>query len=655
MALRDLVFKLSFVGDTAGLESMNSSVDQVKDNVGQSIEQIDAMGESTERLGSVTERQGNIITRNWIQITAGLTAVSVVAEKFTRDNAKMEESLWRVSRATALTEKELKDMTLRLTSVSTPLEEVTAMIEFASQQGLRSADEIEQFADFWSTVGDATGLAGSQLAKAGVGLRAVGIEAGEEAKALSSFGYITQNTTSDVSEFLQFLERTGVQLRSVGMDIDDASAMLGLLEQEFGMSGRIARTEFRKAVGEADGDMNRLLRTLGVSEEVFNTYRKKVDESSDVIKENAERHMESYTATQRLSQKVKELGFSFSGALRTVSDFAPALMLLAPTIKALSVAKTFLAGVNWSTLIPSITASTTAIWGFTASLLANPITWVIVGVVALGVAIWALYNDVGGVTTKIKNALGSLSNWLKRTFGGVLKWIKDFPKAVRQGFDRAVDMVKNAFSSVIDWFKGIPSQVVQIGRDIVDGLIKGVTEKIDALKETITGIGGKITGWFKGVLGISSPSTVFSMFGLDVMDGFTEGMKARYDKTKAMVTGLAGSVGGWFKDKLGISSPSKVMIEAGLNVGEGVEVGIRQSERTVERASVDLAGRVDRNISTTYNRSESRAVQGDFKPVLNITITESSSAKETAQEVKKQWERMMSQYNRRNNLRWNNV
>ena len=655
MALRDLMFRLSFQGNTSGLQEMDSSVDSLKGNVGESIEQIDGMSEATERLGTTSERQGNIITRNWLAITAGLTAVSLASEKFTRDNAKMSEALFRISRNTKIAESDLKSMALELTSVSTPLQEITAMMEIGSQQGIKSIEELAKFTDFWSTVGDATGLAGDQLAKAGSGLRAVGISAGEEEKALKSFGYVTQNTTSDVNEFLQFLERTGVQLRSVGMDIDDASAMLGLLEQEFGMSGRIARTEFRKAVNDADGDMNRLLRTLGVSVDTFEEYRRKVDQSGDVIQENADRHMETYTATQRLGQSVKELGFRFEGTLRSISSMAPALMLITPMIKLLSVAKTTLAGVNLATLVPSLKASAVAMWTFTASLLANPITWVVVGIVALSVAIWALWNDVGGVTTKIKNALGGLSNWLKRTFGGVVKWIKDFPRTVRQSFTNAVNTIKNVFGGIIDWFKELPSQIYNIGKDIIQGLIDGIMDKFNALKDTIMGIGESVSGWFKGVLGISSPSTVFSMFGIDTMDGFAEGMKARYDKTKAMVTGLAGSVGGWFKDELGISSPSKVMIEAGLNVGEGVKVGIRQSERTVERASVDLAGRVDRNISTTYHRSDSKSVQGNFAPVLNINITESSSAKATAMEVKKQWERMMSQYNRRNNLRWNSV
>jgi hypothetical protein len=603
MALRELVFSLSFRGDTAGLKEMDSSVDSLKGNVGESIEQIDGMSESTERLGTTSERQGNIITRNWLAITAGLTAVSLASEKFTRDNAKMSESLFRISRNTKIAESDLKSMALELTSVSTPLQEITAMMEIGSQQGIKSIEELAKFTDFWSTVGDATGLAGDQLAKAGSGLRAVGISAGEEEKALKSFGYVTQNTTSDVNEFLQFLERTGVQLRSVGMDIDDASAMLGLLEQEFGMSGRIARTEFRKAVNDADGDMNRVLRTLGVSVDTFEEYRRKVDQSGDVIQENADRHMETYTATQRLGQSVKELGFRFEGTLRSISSMAPALMLITPLIKGLSVAKTTLAGVNLATLVPSLKASAVAMWTFTASLLANPITWVVVGIVALSVAIWALWNDIGGITTKIKNALSGLSNWLKRTFGRFTGWLTDFPNKVRQSITKAVDWIKGIFGGVIDWFKGLPAQIYNIGKDIVQGLIDGIMDKFNALKDTIMGIGESISGWFK--------------------------------------------------DVLGISSPSKVMIEAGLDIGEGLTVGLEQSTEGVERATVDMAGRVDK--SMTINHNIGGRSQGNFAPVLNINITESSSAKATAMEVKKQWERMMSQYQKRNNLRWNSV
>lgn len=44
-------------------------------------------------------------------------------------------------------------------------------------------------------------------------------------------------------------------------------------------------------------------------------------------------------------------------------------------------------------LVPSITAATASIWGFTVALLANPITWVVAGVVALAGAAYLIYKN----------------------------------------------------------------------------------------------------------------------------------------------------------------------------------------------------------------------------------------------------------------------
>jgi TP901 family phage tail tape measure protein len=44
-------------------------------------------------------------------------------------------------------------------------------------------------------------------------------------------------------------------------------------------------------------------------------------------------------------------------------------------------------------LVPSLTAATASVWGFTVALLANPITWVVAAVVALGAAAYLIYKN----------------------------------------------------------------------------------------------------------------------------------------------------------------------------------------------------------------------------------------------------------------------
>jgi phage-related protein len=47
-----------------------------------------------------------------------------------------------------------------------------------------------------------------------------------------------------------------------------------------------------------------------------------------------------------------------------------------------------------TSVIPAITSAATAVWGFTAALFANPITWVVVGLAALAAAFYYAWENV---------------------------------------------------------------------------------------------------------------------------------------------------------------------------------------------------------------------------------------------------------------------
>lgn len=572
MSLRDLLFDISFQGNVTDLIRMDSAVDDVRDNTLEATNNISGMERATDDLGETTGRSGNIISDNWVAVTGAMVAVSAAAETITRKNAGLEESTKRLASSFGMTNDEVKGVALELTNVTFPLEDVTSLMESGRQQGIKSMDQLKEYATFWDTVGDATGLAGPELGKASVGLRAVGIAAGEEKQALAAFGYITENTSGDVSEFLTFLEKTGPQLREMGVDVNDSAALLGVLEHEFGMSGKVARTEFRKAVNESEGDLNVMLDTLGISKDKMAEYRNEVSNSSDIIQRNADIHAESYTVTEKLGQKISELGFKYGDTIRTVSNFAPVLTAIGPASKLVTMAQTSMATGLLSKVVPAFTTGIASTWAFTTALLANPITWVIVAVVALGAAIWALATDFGGVTTWIKEKVSSFT-----------------------------DFFKEKFAMVSDWFGEKVAGFKEMGKNIVDGIIGGITEKFTALKDK--------------------------------------------------VTGLASGVGNWFKDKLGISSPSRVMIEAGLDTGEGVSVGLQKSMPKIKKSTDDMGGSISREYSPSSNIS-TRTTDGDFKPTLNIYVMESKGSKESVQALKQEWERLMAQYEKRNNLKF---
>jgi len=126
----------------------------------------------------------------------------------------------------------------------------------------------------------------------------------------------------------------------------------------------------------------------------------------------------------------------------------------------LTAIKIFLTG-----LVPSLTAAATAAWGFAAAMLANPITLVVVGVIALGAALVA-------VSVKWKEwgaALGFVM--------GPLGWMVNIFRSIREHWTSITD----AFSE-----GGFLSGIIAVGKAIMDGILYPLQQLMSVI-HSITG------------------------------------------------------------------------------------------------------------------------------------------------------------------------
>lgn len=533
LSLRSLAVDIMFnTGSSASqLMQIDSAVDSVKNDAVEAAGTMDELGQSS---GSFFDKLGE----HWGKITLAAGSAGVAIEGLAKPQKELTEQTERVAAAMGESSSEIRNAALEITNVTFPIEDVLDLMETGRQQGIKSVEQLQEYASFWDMVGDATGLAGPKLGEASVGLRAVGIAAGEEKEALAAFGYITENTTSEVDDFLSFLERTGPQLNDMGMDVNDAAAMLGILEHEFGMAGRTARSEFRKAVNEADGDMDELMKTLGISEEMFGEYKEAVEGSSDVIERNADIHGESYTAMEKLKQAASELVFQYGDIIGAASDLVPILFALGPAIKGVTLAKQL----------------------FNVTLLASPITWVTVSIVGLIAAVWALWNNwdtvsvwlseswewLKGVVSEtfghlwnvITGIFSSIVDWIVESWDSALEWTSSILSGI---WDTVVEMFTSIVDSIREWMNNAWTTITdiwddvmeffqdidlfQIGKDIIQGLIDGIANMAEKVWSKITEIGEGIKEKFSWVLEIFSPSRVFEEFGMDTMLGYTIGFE----------------------------------------------------------------------------------------------------------------------------------
>lgn len=147
-------------------------------------------------------------------------------------------------------------------------------------------------------------------------------------------------------------------------------------------------------------------------------------------------------------------GFAFSlyGITKTISMTAGSIKFLFAGIKILNYGLFALRYHLVYTLWPALVSATTAAWGFTAALLANPITWIVIAVIALGGAlVYAYYKsekfraaiagimEVGKLLGKVFMAAGKI----------IIGSLTFNPKMLKEGIKETASLAKDIWNGGI--------------------------------------------------------------------------------------------------------------------------------------------------------------------------------------------------------------
>ena len=114
-------------------------------------------------------------------------------------------------------------------------------------------------------------------------------------------------------------------------------------------------------------------------------------------------------------------------------------------------------------------------------------------------------------------ALDQASAGLKQWFVGVGEWWNQKWAGFKENWDKS-------WNSLVDTVKNIPKKMLEYGKNIVDGLIKGINQGIETAKKTVGGLAKAILDKFTGDLDINSPSKVFFDYGSYIVQGLANGI-----------------------------------------------------------------------------------------------------------------------------------
>ena len=222
----------------------------------------------------------------------------------------------------------------------------------------------------------------------------------------------------------------------------------------------------------------------------------------------------------------------------------------------------FLVGIDWEGLAERLVSSAVLIveglYGFLTGAITS-VNWQQIGI--------TIVNELIKIVTTIDYAglVSSAYTYLGAAIGA------SFALAV--GVGQAVwNQLVAGFNATIAYFD---TYIQTAGGNIIQGLYNGI---VDALKSVgqwiLDNIFTPFIDGFKAAFGIHSPSTVMAEMGGYLMEGLINGIKDGWNNIKESVGNVAKGVIDKFKDVLGIHSPSTVMDENGVYLIEGLHNGI---------------------------------------------------------------------------------
>ena len=559
--------------------------------VGKDITELDRQ---VEGHADLTAKATDAVAKSWGKVGAAIGAAALAGEAFVRSQQDYYVTAAKISQITGLERDEVVGLAVELTNISNSIDDAYGVMEVGARQGLRTRDELVAYVKVWDDIGTASDENAVDLAEAAISLRSVGIDAGNLAESYDTLGFVMSHTNSSVSEFLRLTGYMAKDMDAYNMSISDVAVTLAALEEK-GMGAADAKRSLRSAMSAAKGDVTALYRELGITDDQISRLNEQVSGGADYIAAMGDTYNESQTPLQYLQVEVTKISNLIGADLNPVigagsmalSGLSSALLMGASVAYIFSVAAT-------TALLPSLAASTAAAWAFTTALMANPITWMVLGIVGLGAALYLLasnwdtvsgwfmdrWDATAGVVTGAMDWIGGA--W-DSTVGSIIagaEWLGDklqylmllnpftAPIAGMHLLRDNWDTVTGAIAGGWDWLVGAAQDGAAWLGETIDGGLSGITD----LFWQYHPIGILVRQWDE----ITSYLQSIDLFetGKDILLGLVDGIldirQQAIDAVMGIGEDILDAVTGFF----GISSPSRLMQEMGAAVGEGFALGV---------------------------------------------------------------------------------
>ena len=541
----------------------------------------------TKTLGS---SMGNL-TRD---ITLGNLAAKGIAKGFQIMGNHMDDAISRVDTMNNFpkvmenmgisakdSDKAIKTLSDKLTGLPTTLDSAASSVQrFTSKNG-----DVKKSTDLFLAVNDAI-LAG-------------GAPAEQQASAMEQLSQAYSKGKPDMMEWRSIQSVMPAQLKQIATQMGYAGGNVDKLGEDL-RNGKVPMDDFMDAVVELDknggngfksfqeqakastGGIGTSIQNLKTAitrglANAFNEVDKSLKKSgmggiSGVVKQISKAITDLFKALTPLIPPALEI-------LKVVIKIAPFLLGLIGIIALINTGMKVYAAVQTALRVATM-LSAAAQWLLNTALFACPITWIVLGIMALVAVFIILWKKCAwfrnfwkalweGIKTTakaawegIKTAFTTAWNAIKKVFTTIINFVKNNWKEIllflinpfagafaylykhstkfRNFINNVVNKIVGFFKAIpgkikalpgkiVNTFKTLPNKMLNVGKNMIKGLWNGAKNMKDWAIEKIKGLGKSILKGMKKVLGIKSPSKEFALIGKYSVMGYTEGI----DKMKS--------------------------------------------------------------------------------------------------------------------------
>lgn len=187
------------------------------------------------------------------------------------------------------------------------------------------------------------------------------------------------------------------------------------------------------------------------------------------------------------------------------------------------------------------------------ALMLNPIGLLITGIAIAAYLIYRYWGPIKGFFTRLWTGIQAIGTQIWSSITG---FFTDCWQDIQTAFDGGLlgigELIINwsplglfykAFAGVLSWFDiDLPKNFTDFGKNIIDGLTKGIKDKWKSVKDTFKELTDGIKGFFTGEVRIQSPSRVFMGYGGYIVEGLQLGINNTAWKAQQAAKGLAAKI-----------------------------------------------------------------------------------------------------------------